>query len=242
LVQRIFNSSTIESIGASPAQIIFGNAIQLDRGIFVPYIFKETDYSKLSTLIADMLIAQRDIISIAQKTQAIKDNNHYARANPYRTDFAVNSYVIAQYESNDHRPPDKLSPIFRGPYRVVSSYNNNRNVFTVQNLLTNQLEDFHITNLRPFIYDESLIDPADIAMQAQALTRVEKIVNRKGNKKNKFLMEFLVRWEGFDSTHDSWLKWSELKDNPKLHEYLDSHNLSRLIPRKRVKKSKVSEI
>ena len=34
LVQRIFNSNEISSIGVSPAQILFGNAISLDRGIF----------------------------------------------------------------------------------------------------------------------------------------------------------------------------------------------------------------
>ena len=34
LVMRIFNSNMISSIGVSPAQILFGNAISLDRGIF----------------------------------------------------------------------------------------------------------------------------------------------------------------------------------------------------------------
>ena len=34
LVSRIFNANEISSIGVSPAQILFGNAISLDRGIF----------------------------------------------------------------------------------------------------------------------------------------------------------------------------------------------------------------
>ena len=36
LVQRIINSSKNSSNGASPSEILFGNAIHLDRGIFIP--------------------------------------------------------------------------------------------------------------------------------------------------------------------------------------------------------------
>ena len=95
LVQRIMNANTIESIGASPAQIIFGNSIALDRWIFAPHLFKEADKTKLSSLIADMLQSQKDIIQIAQKTQTIRDNNHYARVTNYRT--VPNSQSIASW-------------------------------------------------------------------------------------------------------------------------------------------------
>ena len=82
--------------------------------------------------------------------------------------------MIAYFETNDHTPPDKLSPLFRGPYRVVNKYDSNKNVYTVQNILTNKLEDFHVTNLRPFIYDDDVIDPIDIAIQAQLLLELAK--------------------------------------------------------------------
>jgi len=37
LFQRIFNAEVHESLGVSPAQILFGNAMTLDRGIFLPH-------------------------------------------------------------------------------------------------------------------------------------------------------------------------------------------------------------
>ena len=37
LVQRIMNSQVHESIGVSPASIVFGNSITLDRGLLFPY-------------------------------------------------------------------------------------------------------------------------------------------------------------------------------------------------------------
>ena len=44
-------------------------------------------------------------------------------------------------------------------------------------------------------------------------------------------MQFLVRWEGFNAKHDTWLTWAELKDNPMLHDFLNKRNLSDLIPK-----------
>jgi transposase InsO family protein len=37
LVQRILISEVHDSIGVSPAQLLYGNAIDLDRGIFLPF-------------------------------------------------------------------------------------------------------------------------------------------------------------------------------------------------------------
>ena len=37
MVSRIMNASVHSAIGTTPASIVFGNAIDLDRGIFLPY-------------------------------------------------------------------------------------------------------------------------------------------------------------------------------------------------------------
>ena len=47
-------------------------------------------------------------------------------------------------------------------------------------------------------------------------------------------MQVLVRWQGYDSKHDTWLTWTELRDNPVLHEYLLKHKLAELIPKPRI--------
>ena len=232
LVAWIENANTISSIGVSPAQIIFGNSITLDRGILVPHLFQEVKHEKLSSFMSKLIKLQGNIINIARSNQTIKDNNHYARSSPLRTDFEINSYVIANFENEDHRPPDKFSPFFKGPFRIVNTYQGNKNIYTVQNLLTNKLEDYHVTNLRPFIYDDQKVDPLDVAMLASNLSKIEKVIRSKGNKKDKTNMQFLVRWQGFDSKHDTWLTWPELRDNPLLHQYLISHNLSQLIPQR----------
>ncbi len=36
LIQRIMNSTVHGSIGVAPAQLLFGNALHLDKGVFLP--------------------------------------------------------------------------------------------------------------------------------------------------------------------------------------------------------------
>ena len=71
LVRRIMNSSIHESIGVTPAQILFGNAIDLDRGIFSER--NPTQAQKLSVYMADMLTAQSAIMEVARRNLQEKD-------------------------------------------------------------------------------------------------------------------------------------------------------------------------
>ena len=63
------NAETKESLGVSPAQILFGNAINLDRGIFLPNMNKLNNNKKLSEWTATMLRAQANLTEVARETQ-----------------------------------------------------------------------------------------------------------------------------------------------------------------------------
>jgi hypothetical protein len=62
LVQRIINSST----GVSPAKILFGNSVDLVRGIFLEHI-PEASTEKLSIWISKMLDIQSKVMNVARK-------------------------------------------------------------------------------------------------------------------------------------------------------------------------------
>ena len=71
LVQRIINSTVHESIGVSPSQIIFGDALNLNRG----FVFSIEDKDKFDSEVVmseyskDMIARQAEIIAAAQKHQ-----------------------------------------------------------------------------------------------------------------------------------------------------------------------------
>ena len=66
LVQRIMNSSVHNTIGATPAKILFGNAVQLDRQILNNIVHTDNEI-KLSKWTSDMLNAQAVVINTARK-------------------------------------------------------------------------------------------------------------------------------------------------------------------------------
>ena len=150
LVQRIMNASVHHSTGVSPAQILFGNAVDLDRGLFIEQVPGDKPDIKLSKHMADLLKAQATIIEIAQNNLQNKDSIHLQTYSPERTEFPINSYVLVEHRINTLRkgPKNKLLPYLRGPMRVINFVENK---YTLQNLVTNKNEDHHVTSLRPFL-------------------------------------------------------------------------------------------
>ena len=79
------------------------------------------------------------------------------------TEFPINSYVLIGYPKTSHHsgPPSKFHTNLKGPYQVVEKSGTR---YTVRNLVTNKLEDFHITLLREFLFYPEYVDPVKIAM------------------------------------------------------------------------------
>jgi len=67
LVQHILNADTRESIGVSPAQLLFGDSIQLNRGIFLPN--NQNSSENISDWMQKMLDSQSELIHVARVTQ-----------------------------------------------------------------------------------------------------------------------------------------------------------------------------
>ena len=108
LVHRIINSTVQKPTGVSPAQIIYGNAINLNRGFIFSVDHKEqfdremdvTEYTK------DLIQQQRNIIAIAQKHQdSVNEQYIETKTKKYKdvefTTFPVNSYVQVSYPSSN---------------------------------------------------------------------------------------------------------------------------------------------
>jgi hypothetical protein len=96
LVQRIMNAQTKIPTGFSPAQLLFGDAVHLERGILLPY--KEVpDEKDISVYLKRLLSTQADLIKIAQENQTLADNQHMAKAKPQRTEFPIGDYVLLDH-------------------------------------------------------------------------------------------------------------------------------------------------
>ena len=222
------NSQVHESIGVSPASILFGNSLTLDRGILFPY--QPNESVKLSEWTSNLLEAQEIIISTAIATQNKTDMFHIAKHSGKGpiTEFPINSYVLVKYENDQHRPPTKFHTKLRGPLRVVNKMGA---IYTCENLVTNKLEDFHIKLLTPFLYDPAVTSPNEVAYRDNQHFIVTEILahrfNKRGDNKSSDLT-FLTKW---DDDTQSWEPFHNLRSNRELHKYLKAHKLQRYIPK-----------
>jgi hypothetical protein len=243
LVQRIFNSSINDSIGTTPTQILFGNAINTERGLFAgSETSQHASLTSMSDWVEKMLTAQADIIAIAQETQRKTDMEHMFPS-PKRirtstssedlpvTEFPNGTFVLVSYPNNPitgMRPPDKLMATLKGPYKVVNSVGS---AITVQNLVTNKSETVHISQLREFKFDAAQVDPRTVANVDHQAWDVEKIVSHKGNFNLKSSLSFQVRWKGFTSLDDTWEPWANVRTTQAMVNYLTKLKLQRHIPK-----------
>jgi len=148
LVQRILNTEVHSSTGVSPAQLVFGNSIDLDRGLFQPKHISEEKEASLSDWTAKLLNYQSRALTIARQTQSAKDDRHLAAApDTQLTEYPDNSYVLVEYID---KPPSKLHPRLQGPYRVISHIGSKS---SLQNLVMYIIFDSHVSRIRPYLYD-----------------------------------------------------------------------------------------
>ena len=206
LVQRIMNSSIHSALGVSPAQILFGNVINLDRNLFPTAKEFSISYANLSLskYASDLLTAQDIIIKMAQQHQLEKNEKHmkkheqymkhenyakhYAKQQssqhvntPTETVFEVNSYVLLAYPNNSFtkrpRPPHKLMCEWKGPYKVIERVGVK---YALLNLVTMKQEvDIHVSRLKQFEYTEDS-DPRLVANTVAQSWDVERIISHTG--------------------------------------------------------------
>jgi transposase InsO family protein len=227
MVQRILNAEERKSIGASPAQLLFGNAVNLDRGILLPHNEIVKGEKELSIHAARMLNRQAELIAIARETQSAKDEFHIRQSTLPVTEYPINSYVLQQHQV---KPAGKLPMHWTGPKLIVDRV---KDKYKVQDLITGKVSETHISNLKPFLYDKDSTDPYEIAMQDQQEFLIDHIVTHDGDPKNKTALLFKVRWSGYGEEDDTWEPWINLRDTLQLKEYLDSHNLGSLLRKRK---------
>jgi cleavage and polyadenylation specificity factor subunit 1 len=233
-IQRICNTSWNESNSVSPADLLFGRAIKLDRRLYLDQTELPPDtIATLSIWAAKRLQTQDQLLKMAEQTQRERDASHIARADPRRTEYAIGDYVLVNYHENALRrgPPNKFLPFLRGPLQVIRRTPGNPDEYTLLNLVMNKEELAHITDIRPFYYDPRRLDPRDAALRDVAsLFVVERILAHTGDTRNRGAMDFKVRWAGYGPDNDRWLPYKELARNEAALEYFWANRLKVLIP------------
>ena len=232
--QRICNAEVIQSIGVSPAQIIFGNAIDLDREILKPNAEHDTHaHPIMSEYVKKLIEAQKATIAFAAETQNRLDENHVAkRQKGDATVFEKGDYVLLDYpDTGFHKgPPAKTMTELAGPFQVLSA--NGDDSYALLNPATGKVKpSVHAQRLRIFKYDKEHTDPSVVALKDQQLHLVERVLAHRGKASGRRKdLSFHIQWLGYGPEDNTWEPWANLRDNLVVHQYLRDHDMASLIP------------
>ena len=238
LVQRIMNASQHEAIGCSPAQIIFGNSIDLDRHIV--HEPANMDNIELPAWHQTLVDKQAMLIDKVQKLLKSVADKH-CQDNPVKDplpDFPNGSFVTVKYLSGvNNRPPTKLHTPMRGPFRVVGMADDHVQIQDILDL-NGRVKEVHVSACRPFNFDPNRVVPLEVARKDNDEYFIEKIIShedgtpsRSKTKPRKECLFFTVRWLGYGPESDTREPWSGLKDTTQLWTYLHQQGLEKLIPK-----------
>jgi hypothetical protein len=149
----------VDSHQSVSAELLFGNAITLDKGVLLPSKAISENRTSLSTWASEMLHKQKQLLQTAQVAQQAKDQLHMAEADPRRTTYAVGEYVLVGYHP---QLESKAELPISCPFRVLSSIGDR---YRLASLIDGRDEEVHLARLHPYHFDTHHLTPRDAAMR-----------------------------------------------------------------------------
>jgi hypothetical protein len=223
-VQRIINSAPNHKTRITPAQLLFGNMIDLDRSIILPYPERQNHNIPTQQLLAQMLATQDRLSQMTREIQQKEDQIHLNSNSEPITEFEIGSFVLVHRREGI---PSRLHTLWLGPMKILDKKNSE---YRLLNLITMKEKIYHAQHMKKFIFNPLYVDPADVARRDYLEYFVETILDHRGNPKRLTTMEFLVKWSTYDASHNSWEPYANLRKTKPLHVYLRAINLLSLIP------------
>ena len=221
----------MKSIGCSPADIIFGKAINLDRGILLE---KEQQIDQpLSDWVLKRNEEQESVMEHARQLQQSHHEAHIGNSPVEVTEFEPGSFVLVAWPVTRFNPqgrPSKWDTMYRGPYEVLSY--NEKGEYKLRNLVTGKEEAPKTVHLlKPFHYDEMRTTPREVALKDHKdVYIIDRIDGHRGSFTRKSEVAFKVKWLGYEES--TWEPWKNVRDNSVTHEYLVTQSLGKHIPKK----------
>ena len=218
LVQRIINSAVVRRLGTAPMRIRFGDSITLDRGLI--NVWKQRDtVESVETYVDQLTQRVENIIAASQRFQSQELARHMSATPADPASLEVGSYVLVSYPPNS-RPPDKVTPRWRGPMVIMSRQGSN--TYDCLDLLSQEIIPFDLERLKLYNPDPHC-DPVEVAMSDRHEFLVEEIVDHVGTGKQRRGLYFRVRWANYGPEADTWMVHREAMHLAALTPYLIAH-------------------
>lgn len=158
LVQRIMNASFNSSIGCSPATLVFGNNLDLDRCLITPTNDALLD-KDVDDYIATLSHNQRVVLEAANEHLSTTHAKNLSKwKSTHKTDLSLHKamqdfkdggldavWVLARVR--DDAPLAKWKPRWAGPFRLLDFKTNSQSVVRLYDTVHNNVVEAHINDV-----------------------------------------------------------------------------------------------
>jgi hypothetical protein len=160
-VQRILNSNHSDRLKSSASDLLFGNILKLDRGIFLSQseAIESKHFPKRTSDFLKMQDSANSLLKASAKELLRTDLLHQTQSQiAQHIRYPPNSYVLVHYR--DGSPPSRLHTHWRGPLKVVSVENSR---YILYDLITQKSSIYHVSAMKHFLQNPLITNPLDFA-------------------------------------------------------------------------------
>ena len=199
-MQRIPNSNHSDRLKISASQMLVGNMLNLDAGIFDKFPSRSGSDEPLSKYMSNLLSIQENLLKASReelpRTDLLplttKEQNKH-------TEYTIDSYVLVHYRTG--LPPTRLHTTWKSLLKLIKGLNS---CDTLLDLITGKEMDFHLSDMKPFVFDSAVVDPMDVARCDYMEYFADKILQHRGNLRKSTSMEFEVNWLNYPPDSNTW--------------------------------------
>lgn len=224
LIEFAINNSKQRSTGVSPFSL---------NGAKQPRVPIDLHLKSKVPAADEYQVVMRTRISNAKKCLEAAQNRQKLDADKNRRDvvYEVGQKVLLSTRNIQLKTPGtkKLTPKFIGPYSVVATIG--KAAVKLDLPKESRLHPvFHVSLLKPYKEGGTRQPPNPIMIEGEPYYMVESIVDHQDisirGGRGKTRREYLVKWEGYDSRHNTWEPEESLRESIALEEVIDEYERS----------------
>ena len=238
LIEFAINNSKQRSTGVTPFHL--NGAKQPRVPVDLHLKSKVPAADQYQKVMRERLICAKKCLMAAQERQK-KDADHNRR--PVR--FEVGQKVLLSTRNIELKTPGskKLMPRYIGPYSVVA--NVGATAVKLELPPSSRIHPvFHVSLVKPYKDNGTRQPPTPLIIEGEPYYMVEAIVDHQDisvrGRGGKTRREFLVKWEGYYSRHNTWEPEASLRHSLPLAEAIEEYERKLAIKARHPKPTPIS--